>query len=344
MRLSPLQSSSTALRVGSIAFLWLCVITVLHAALNGETRQPSTIRMGYMPVITNLAAPLADHFSKDGTPSFEALKFGSFSEMAEAFRSRHIQAAFIIAPVAIALYQQGVPLKVVYVGNRHESTLVVAKGLAAKSIAELAGRTIAVPIRYSGHLLALKRSLRLHGLGDESLRIVELPPPDMPGALASASVDGYFVGEPFASKALLTGTGRALMDVEEIWPGFICNLMIVQEDLVKDHPQWVQRLVSTAVNSGFWARDHMEEAVQIVSRYWGQDPEVIRYAFSRIPGRVRFDLYSPVEAELLEMGREMLQAGLLNGELHLSGMVDDRFAQQVDLSSSYSFENIQAVK
>ena len=85
--------------------------------------------MGYMPVVTNLAAPLLDHASKDGTGlSFEALKFSSFSEMGESLRNGHIHAAFIIAPLSIVLHQQDAGVKLVYIGNRHESTLVYRRG------------------------------------------------------------------------------------------------------------------------------------------------------------------------------------------------------------------------
>ena len=60
--------------------------------------------MGYMPVISNLAAPILDYVTKDGDGvRFEAVKFSSFAEMAEALRNGHIQVAFIIAPLAIVL-------------------------------------------------------------------------------------------------------------------------------------------------------------------------------------------------------------------------------------------------
>ena len=218
-----------------IALAWVALISVLHASLNGEKPAPKRILMGYMPVISNLAAPLADYATRNGDVRLEALKFGSFAEMAEAFRSNHIQAAFIIAPLALTLYQQGVPLRIVYIGNRHESTLVKRKGLAAQTLLDMAGKTVAVPIRFSGHLLAIKRYLREHSADPESIRLVEVPPPDMPVALAAGGVDGYFVGEPFASKAIESGIGEKMLDVESIWPGFICNLVIVRTETIESH-------------------------------------------------------------------------------------------------------------
>ncbi len=53
--------------------------------------------------------------------------FQGFPEMKEALISNKVQAAFIVAPMAIALKAQGVPIKVVYLGHRYGSAVVVAK-------------------------------------------------------------------------------------------------------------------------------------------------------------------------------------------------------------------------
>ena len=171
-----LSLHSAGLRIGVIAFLWLLLVTWSHMVLNKECGFRNRVIMGYMPVVSNLAAPLADFATKGDDLHFEALKFSSFSEMGEAFRSGHIQAAFMIAPLALMLFDQGVPLKIVYIGNRHESTMVVRASARYDSASDLIGKTIAVPLRYSGHYLALKRYLREHGLTPSDVRIIEVPP------------------------------------------------------------------------------------------------------------------------------------------------------------------------
>jgi len=334
---------SLAFRVGFLAALWLGLISFLHVRLNAESAPADRVLMGYMPVIANLAAPLVDAVSRESGVRFEALKFASFAEMGEAFRSQHIQAAFIIAPLAVALFQQGVPLKVVYVGNRHESTMVVRQDSSCKSLSDVDGTlTVAVPIRFSGHFLAVKRYLREKGIRSDAVRLVEIPPPDMPAALASGGIDGYFVGEPFAGKALASGLARRLLDVESIWPKFICNVMIVREELIRSHPEWVKKLVSRAARSGFWARDHSEDAARFVAGYWNQDPSLPLYVFSHPPGRFRFDLFVPVVEEFEEIAREMVMEGLLDYRVDVRGMVDDRFARAVSVEEVASLKDIAA--
>ncbi len=324
------RSHPGILRAGLIAVLWLALISFLHFHLNVERRHARKVLMGYMPVITNLAAPLVDAASRRADPRFEAVKFGSFAEMGEAFKSGHIDVAFMIAPLAVAMAGQGVPLKIVYIGNRHESTLVVRKDLDCRTFADLTGRTVAVPMRYAGHLLAVRRLQRKMGMDEEAIRIVEIPPPDMAPALASGGIDGYVVGEPFAARAIRSGVGVRLLDVEDAWPGFICNLMIVRESLIVAHPDWVQKLVTAAVRAGFWAERHIDEAVDTACRYWGQDPDVVRYVLSTPPGRVRFDMYAPVAEELEEVGREMAASGLLEDAGDIRSLIDDRFAKAAD--------------
>ncbi len=323
-----------------VAATWLVVISVLHVHLNWEPKASNTVRMGYMPVFTNMAAPLVDFASKGSTVQFRAIKFASFAEMAEAFKSGHIQVAFIIAPLAIVLHEQKVPLKVVYIGNRYESTLVVRKDRPYRSLADLVGTTIAVPIRYSGHLLALNRYLREQGLAPESIRTVEIPPPDMPSALSTGAIDGYFVGEPFAGKAIQAGTAQKLLHAEDIWPNFICNLVIVRDELIRSHPEWVRTLVTASIKSGLYAREHIEEAAEIANRYWGQPPEVVSFVFSNPPGRIRFDLYVPKLEELEDMAREMLEAGWIEGPIDLSEISEPSFALSANTKPVASLRDI----
>jgi NitT/TauT family transport system substrate-binding protein len=93
---------------------WLVLIAALHYGLNHRQDERTTIRMGYMPVVTHLAAPVLDQTSRRaGDYRFQAIKFASFAEMAEALRNDHIEAAFMIAPLAIVLKQQGTDVRIV---------------------------------------------------------------------------------------------------------------------------------------------------------------------------------------------------------------------------------------
>lgn len=333
------RQSSLPVRIVVLAAAWLILISWLHYRLNIYQGSARIIRLGYMPVVTNLAAPLLDHASRDnGKVRYRALKFSSFAEMAEALRNDHIQAAFIIAPLAIVLRQQGSDIKIVYIGNRHESTLVARKDLKAESLSDLAGKTVAVPMRYSGHNLALRKLLAQKGLSGE-VKIVEMNPPDMASAMATGVLDAYFVGEPFAAQTIRSGDSSLLFHVEDVWPDFICNLMIAKRSLIEAEPETVRLLVQGAARSGLWTENHLDEAVAIAARYWNQPPELIRYAMTNPPGRIRFDKFTPIAGEIQQLADLMAEFGLSAGP-EITGLIDDRFAREADLGGITDFASI----
>ena len=335
---------SYPLRIGILAVAWFLFIAGAHYGLNMEHDGRPVVTMGYMPVITNLAAPILDYasISKKNPVRYRALKFSSFAEMAEALRNNEIQAAFIIAPLAIVLRQQGENVKVVYIGNRHESTLVVRHDLNARTLAELAGRTIAVPMRYSGHFLVIHKLLAEAGM-EGKVNVVEMNPPDMASALASGALDAYFVGEPFAAQTLKSGSSDLFFRVADVAPDFICNLLLVQQQFIDRHPDTVRQMVQGAIRSGLWAQQNIPEAARIASQYWGQPLELVKYAMETPKDRIVFDRYLPVEAEMKEMADLMVRFKLLKTG-SVSGLIESRFARQADLTGIDGVESILAVR
>jgi NitT/TauT family transport system substrate-binding protein len=331
---------STGWSIGILAVLWLAVISGMHFWLNFDRDTRKLVRMGYMPVVTNLAAPLLDSACDPGRKvRYEALKFSSFAEMGEALRNRHIQAAFIIAPLSVVLHQQGAGIKVVYIGNRHESTLVCRKDLQAKTFRDLARKTIAVPMRFSGHNIATRLLAEQFGFQGADLNIVEMNPPDMPAALASGALDAYFVGEPFAAKTALAKESNVLLYVEQVWPGFICNLMIVSDELIRNDRDVVQELVHAAARSGMWAKKNTKAASEIASKYWNQPVELVEYAMDTPPGRIVFDQFIPKKEEMQNLADLMVKFKLLESN-DTTGLVDDSFARSADLEGVTDLQSI----
>ena len=333
-----------SLWIGAIAAGWLVLISGLHFQFNIEPPPKNVLRMGYMPVISNLACPLLDYATREGNGiRFESLKFSSFAEMGEALRNGHIQAAFIIAPLSIVLRQQGADVKVVYIGNRHESTLVIRRDLQINDFGGLTGKKIAIPMRYSGHNIATRRLAEQFRIGAGGIDIVEMNPPDMPSALATGVLDAYFVGEPFAAQTIRADKSRVLYHVEEIWPGFICNLLLVKQDFIQKYPEQVQMLVQGAARSGYWANQNIREAAHIASLYWNQPRDLIEFALDHPKNRVVFDRFVPKEKELQFLADQMYYFKLLD-HTRIPGLVEDRFALASNLEGISDLKSIVAAK
>jgi NitT/TauT family transport system substrate-binding protein len=317
-------------RIGVAAAGWLLLISGSHWWLNLDHSERRVITMGYMPVITNLAAPLLDYAARDGDGArFRALKFASFAEMAEALRNNQIQAAFMIAPLSIVLRQQGEDVKIIYIGNRHESTLVVRRDLNVKQLSGLSGKTLAVPMRYSGHNLSILQLMEETGLAGK-INIVEMNPPDMASALASGALDAYYVGEPFAAQTLKSGDASLIHYVEDVWKNFICNLVLVRQDFIKNNPEIVQMLVQGAARSGIWAGKNPHSAARIASEYWNQPLDLVEYALTAPQKRIVYDRYVPKHEEMQQIADLMVRFDLIENN-NIAGLIEDRFAKAADV-------------
>lgn len=330
---------SSALYPAIIAIAWLVLISMLHFYINGEKASVKTVKMGYMPVVSNLSAVILDYASRENKKiRFEAIKFSSFAEMAESLRNETIGAAFIIAPLSIVLRQQGEDVKVVLIGNRNESTLVARKGLNIKRLSDLNGRTIAVPMRYSGHNISLLKKMDEMGLNG-NINVVEMNPPDMAAALSSGSLDAYFVGEPFAAQTVKADESEIVFYVEQIWENFICNLVLVNNRMVEQDPEAVEILVEGAARAGVWAKNNPEQASEIAARYWGQSTELVNYALTTPANRIVFDQFVPLQEELQHMANLMQRFSLLSKN-DIKGLVEDRFALNANIRDVTTIETI----
>src|SRR5438270_11667673 len=99
--------------------------------------------------------------------------FQGFPEIKEALIANKMQAGFMVAPMAIALRSQGVPIKIVYLGHRYGSAVVVSSDGPVHSVPDLKGKIIAIPSRFSDERLIVIRALKQHGLSVKDVKLVE---------------------------------------------------------------------------------------------------------------------------------------------------------------------------
>lgn len=109
---------------------------------------------------------------------------------------------------------------------------------------------------------------------------------------------------------------------------FICNLMIVRNDFIKNDSEAVKMLVTAAARSGFWAKNHQDKTIEIAASYWNQPKELVRYALTTPKDRTVYDLYIPKTSEMQAMADDMLSLGLIKNN-NIDGLVDDQFAKTV---------------
>jgi NitT/TauT family transport system substrate-binding protein len=231
----------------------------------------------------------------------------------------------MIAPLAMKLREQGVPIKIVYLGHRDGSTVMVRNDLPAKDLRDLRGKTFAIPSKYSNQYLVIRKLMEDQGVGPDEINFVEMPPPDMPGALAVKAIDAYFVGEPHAAKAELDGSGRVLYHAKDIWPGFISCVLVVHERLIRERPEVVRDLVRGIAESGEWAEGHRLEAAQVAAPYFRQDEKVVRFVLTQPPDRVSYRMLTPTDEDLGKIYEMALKVGILERPVSMKDLIDRQF-------------------
>lgn len=245
--------------------------------------------------------------------------------MVETMKAGRLDATFMIAPLAMKLREQGLPVKICYLGHRDGTTIMVRSDLPAATLRDLRGRTMGIPSRYSNQNLVIRKLMADQGLKEGDIRLIELPPPDMPGALAGGHIDGYIIGEPHAARAELDGTGRILYHIKDVWPRFISCVLVVKESLIESRPHVVRDLVRGIAESGEWAEQNRIEAARLVSPYFRQDEKVVRHVLTQPPDRVSYRMLTPTDEELQRIHDMGIEAGILEKPIRMAELIDRRF-------------------
>jgi len=334
------------------AIFWIALISVLHAKLNwrfqffGRQQQQSEkkFRVGFLPVTCHLTCPVTHFINTNltGDGILDPVRFNGWPELKEAYLSGYTPATFILAPMAMALREQGVPIKIVYLGHRDGTAMMVHKDSKIFRIEDLKGKKVAVPNRFSNQRLLLFKAFRERGMSIKDIELIEMPPPDMPAALYAKAVDAVSSGEPFMAQTELDGYGRVLYLTKDVWPNFISCVLAVREDVIKNDREKVQQLVDGIAKSGKWideSMDHRMQTAEFVSKhYYNQHPRLLEFVLSKPPDRVKYTDLVPLKKEFEEIQSLGVEAGILEGKLKFEDYVDTSFSQNDSDVKPYDWE------
>lgn len=334
-------------------FLWTTVVSALHLKLNFDwsalvnDRLPPEKRklnVAYIPVTCHLTCPVTDYISRHAVTRnlFIPKMFQGFPEIKEALIADKMQAAFMVAPMAIALKSQGVPIRIVYLGHRYGSAVVVHKNGGINNFADIQGKLVAIPSRFSDERLIVFRALKKYGMKPRDIRMVEMAPPDVAGALAARAIDAFSMGEPYPSQAEIGGFGRVLFHAREIWPDYMSCVLVVREDMIAKRRDAVQILVDGIARSGLWlekGRDYRLHAADFTARfYFNQDPRLLRWALTNPMDRVIYTQLSPYKADFDLVRDLMMETGVLDRKIEFDEYVDTQFAEGAKLQTAWKYE------
>ena len=297
--------------------------------------------VGGLPVTCNLTLPVAcvakaaaNAADKSGAPQFEFeySKYNGWPEIKESLMAGRIQAAYMLAPLVMDLADKRIPVKIVSLGHRSGAVIMVRSDSPYKRFKELAGKRVAIPSRFAVDFLFLRKMLAQEGMTANEIQIVEMAPPDMPAALYAKAVDAYCTGEPFGAAAQRAGYARALKMTRDEWRNYICCVLTVREELIKENRPLVQDLVNHVLGAGVWLdlqQENRNKAVAIAAgrKYFNQDPNIIRFVMENPTDRVTYGDLRMIRAEFEELMQLSIAAGTLKSPVAYDKYMDESFAR-----------------
>lgn len=261
LKLSALMGAGTALRTRG-----------LRAEGSG-----AAVKIGYLP-ITDATPLLVAHarglFEAEGLVADKPVLLRSWAQVIEAFVAGQVNVVHLLSPMTVwARFGAKAPMKVVAWNHVDGSGLTVSTDI--NTVADLGGKTVAVPSWYSIHNVVLQTLLRANGLSAVTKRaspaanevnLIVMSPSDMPPALAAKQVAGYIVAEPFNAAAEALGVGKVLRFTGDVWRRHACCVVALQEADVQGRPEWSQKVVNAVVKAQLWVRANRGETAQLLSK------------------------------------------------------------------------------
>lgn len=234
----------------------------------------TNITLGYLPITHALAVfeakELLDEQS-DSDIEVTLQKFSSWTDLMDALNSGKIDGASVLVELAMGAVSNGIDLKAAALGHKDGNVVIVSDDIS--NVRDLKGKTFAIPSNQSSHNILLNDMLALGDLSIDDINVVQLAPSEMPSSLASGSIDGYCVAEPFGAQAVVQGYGHVLYDSTDLWQDSICCALVFNGGFLDKNKDAADEFLSTYKEAGSLLDEGI--AKEVAEKYLGQDEKTL---------------------------------------------------------------------
>ncbi|AUS80705.1 sulfonate ABC transporter substrate-binding protein [Actinoalloteichus sp. AHMU CJ021] len=298
----------------------------------GDEGPAAELRIGYFPNVTHAPALLGvggGFLERElGRTELVPQTFNAGPGLVNALLGGSVDLAFLGSGPAINAYAKSEgEVRLVAGAVSGGARLVVREGI--DTAVELRGRTLAVPQVVGTQDIALRKWLGSEGLGvgdgAGEVRIAQLANPQTLDAFREGRIDGGWLPEPWASRLVVTGGARVLVDERDLWPGgrFPSTVVVVRDEFARRHPDTVVAALRGVLAAIEWAGTRPGEALTLLqdtvaALTGGELPEVVvAEALEAVEMTV-----DPLPELLPELAADSVAAGVLRDDVDLDGFVD----------------------
>lgn len=298
-----------------------------------------TLRLGYFANVTH-AGPVYGVASgiyqdKLGSTELKTQTFNAGPAAVEALFAGAIDAAYLgPGPAVNAFLKSKGDVVLVAGATSGGASLVVKPDITDAS--QLKGKKIADPQTGGTQDIALRAYLADKGFKEDKqgagdVSILAQDNAQTLDLFKSGAIDGAWVPEPWASRLVLEGGGKVLVDEKSLWPGgkFVTTNLLVRKEFLTQHPQTVKALLEGQVEADKQIKADPTKAQNVVNAALKDltgkllKPAVIARAFAQI--EVGED---PLAATLKEEAHHAFATGLVK-EGDLLGIYDLTLLREV---------------
>lgn len=169
------------------------------------------------------------------------------------------------------------------INDEVQSIFYVLEDSPVRSVADLAGRTVAVNT-LGAHLdYTVREALHAEGLPTDAANLVVVPGPQLEQVLRAGQVDvaafGYWQ-TTFEGAAREAGGLRAILDDTDVLGEIAGGFAVLRRDWVDAHPEEARAFVEASARALDFARENPEETRAIFARVLGErgeNPDVARF-------------------------------------------------------------------
>lgn len=244
--------------------------SLVAAACGGGSGEPA-LRLGYFPNITHAAALVGVRdgiFARHlGATRLETFTFNAGPAAIEALLSGSLDAAYVGPNPAINAFvkSRGEAVRIVAGATSGGAFLIVRPEISGA--ADLRGQSVASPQLGGTQDVALRSWLTTQGLktdtsGGGDVSVVPQENAQTLERFRDGKLAGAWVPEPWASRLVLEGGGKVLVDERDLWPGkqYTTTVLLVRSDFLKQHPDRVEALLRGHLEATTWLNQNPEPA------------------------------------------------------------------------------------
>jgi NitT/TauT family transport system substrate-binding protein len=197
-------------------------------------------------------------------------------------------------------HQKGIPVVLVAPGAGYHSATAVARVLVAgdstiRTVKDLEGKVIAVPLLGDINTIGVDGLLDQAGVDRTTVKFTEIPPPNMPAALAAKRVDAISIYEPFVSAAIAQGARAIAKPYDSVALNFTIAAWVAYGPWASAHRDAVMAFASVLNRGSQYANVHYQDLIPMISDFSKMQPETLgKMAYPTVAPALSTALIQPV--------------------------------------------------